>query len=130
VLVGWQPIGRRYSWWPTGAAPASLTPVVDVVFICGLSDVIINEYLFLVLRRLLHAQANGIKAVYFLRNSTLIISLWTKFIGKRKVYYPRAYFRSSTMFGSSGIARRRSLSFFTYFFLQILLQLKIFFPKI
>jgi len=26
VLVGWQPIGRRYSWWPTRAAPASLIP--------------------------------------------------------------------------------------------------------
>jgi len=31
---------------PTGAAPASLIPVVAVVFICGLSDVLINEYLF------------------------------------------------------------------------------------
>jgi len=28
----WQPIGRRRSWWPTGAAPASLIPVVAVVF--------------------------------------------------------------------------------------------------
>jgi len=49
VLVGWQPIGRRCSWWPTGAAPASLIPVVAVVFICGLSDVLINEYLLLLL---------------------------------------------------------------------------------
>jgi len=49
VLVGWQPIGRRCSWWPTGAAPASLIPVVAVVFICGLSDVLINEYLFYLL---------------------------------------------------------------------------------
>jgi len=49
VLVGWQPIGRRCSWWPTGAAPASLIPVVAVVFICGLSDVIMNEYLFIYL---------------------------------------------------------------------------------
>jgi len=32
VLVCWQPIGRRYSWWATGAAPASLIPVVAVVF--------------------------------------------------------------------------------------------------
>jgi len=32
VLVGWQPIGRRCSWWPTGTAPASLIPVVAVVF--------------------------------------------------------------------------------------------------
>jgi len=32
---------------PTGAAPASLIPVVAVVFICGLSDVLINEYLFI-----------------------------------------------------------------------------------
>jgi len=31
---------------PTGAAPASLIPVVAVVFICGLSDDLINEYLF------------------------------------------------------------------------------------
>jgi len=30
--VGWQPIGRRCSWWPTGAAPTSLIPVVAVVF--------------------------------------------------------------------------------------------------
>jgi len=44
VLVGWQPIGRRCSWWPT-----SLIPVVAVVFICGLSDVLINEYLFIYL---------------------------------------------------------------------------------
>jgi len=29
---------------PTGAALASLIPVVAVVFICGLSDVLINEY--------------------------------------------------------------------------------------
>jgi len=35
---------------PTGAAPASLIPVVAVVFICGLSDVLINEYLFLFYR--------------------------------------------------------------------------------
>jgi len=34
---------------PTGAAPASLIPVVAVVFICGLSDVLINEYLFIYL---------------------------------------------------------------------------------
>jgi len=47
VLVGWQPIDRRCSWWPTGAAPASLIPVVAAVFICGLSDVLINEYLFI-----------------------------------------------------------------------------------
>jgi len=33
---------------PTGAAPASLIPVVAVVFICGLSDVLINEYLFFI----------------------------------------------------------------------------------
>jgi len=32
---------------PTGAAPALLIPVVAVVFICGLSDVLINEYLFI-----------------------------------------------------------------------------------
>jgi len=32
---------------PTGAAPASLIPVVAIVFICGLSDVLINEYLFI-----------------------------------------------------------------------------------
>jgi len=31
---------------PTGAAPASLIPVVAVVFICGLSDVLINEYFY------------------------------------------------------------------------------------
>jgi len=31
---------------PTGAAPASLIPVVAVVFICGLSDVLINEYYY------------------------------------------------------------------------------------
>jgi len=31
------------------AAPASLIPVVAVVFICGLSDVLINEYLFIYL---------------------------------------------------------------------------------
>jgi len=49
VLVGWQPIGRRYSWWPTGAAPALLIPVVALYFVCGLSDVIINEYLFIYL---------------------------------------------------------------------------------
>jgi len=30
--VGWRPVGRRCSWWPTGAAPASLMPVVAVVF--------------------------------------------------------------------------------------------------
>jgi len=41
-------IGRRCSWWPTGATPASLIPVVAVVFICGLSDVLINEYLFII----------------------------------------------------------------------------------
>jgi len=29
---------------PTGAAPASLIPVVAVVFICSLSDVLIKEY--------------------------------------------------------------------------------------
>jgi len=34
---------------PTGATPASLIPVVAVVFICGLSDVLINEYLFIYL---------------------------------------------------------------------------------
>jgi len=51
VLVGWQPIGRRCSWWPTGAAPASLIPVVAVVFFCGLSDVLINEYLFILFVR-------------------------------------------------------------------------------
>jgi len=32
VLVGWQPTDRRCSWWPTGAAPASLIPVVAIVF--------------------------------------------------------------------------------------------------
>jgi len=32
VPVGWQPIGRRCSWWPTGAAPASLIPVFAVAF--------------------------------------------------------------------------------------------------
>jgi len=32
---------------PTGAAPASLIAVVAVVIICGLSDVLINEYLFI-----------------------------------------------------------------------------------
>jgi len=32
---------------PTGAAPASLIPVVAVVFVYGLSDVLINEYLLL-----------------------------------------------------------------------------------
>jgi len=49
VLVGWQPIGRHYSWWPTGTAPALLIPVVAIVFIRGLSDVLINEYLFIYL---------------------------------------------------------------------------------
>jgi len=39
---------------PTGAAPASLIPVVAVVFICGLSDVLINEYLFIYLFILFH----------------------------------------------------------------------------
>jgi len=53
VLVGCQPIGRHCSWWPTGAAPASLIPVVVVVFICGLSDVLINEYLFIYYYQLL-----------------------------------------------------------------------------
>jgi len=33
---------------PTGVAPASLIPVVAVVFICGLSDVLINEYFFII----------------------------------------------------------------------------------
>jgi len=32
---------------PTGAAPASLIPVVAVVFIYDWSDVLINEYLFI-----------------------------------------------------------------------------------
>jgi len=49
VLVDWQPIGRRCSWWPTDATPASLIPVVAVVLICGLSDVLIKEYLFIYL---------------------------------------------------------------------------------
>jgi len=49
VLVGWQPIGKRCSWWPTGAAPASLIPVVAVVFICGLSDVLIKRIFIFIL---------------------------------------------------------------------------------
>jgi len=55
AAVSGQPIGRRCSWWPTGAAPASLIPVDAVVFICGLSDVLINEYLLYLLLLLLAA---------------------------------------------------------------------------
>jgi len=41
---------KQYKLVPaSGAAPASLIPVVAVVFICSLSDVLINEYLFILL---------------------------------------------------------------------------------
>jgi len=48
VLVGWQPIGRRRSWWPTGTGPASLIPVVAVVFHLRFVRCL-NEYLLLLL---------------------------------------------------------------------------------
>jgi len=49
---------------PTGAAPASLIPVVAVVFICGLLDVLINEYSLFIIIILISPKFSNVAAVF------------------------------------------------------------------
>jgi len=66
VLVGWQPIGRRCNWWPTGAAPASLIPVVAIVFHLRFVGCH-NKGIFIIIIYLLHCISLNIFSIHTLQ---------------------------------------------------------------